>query len=508
MTKNEGERRSIKKKKRKLPSVNGTATPSEIFHRNLVDAVSNVEELDEHEQYVYPYSHHDQLSITSSKKHHYQGKRHHVPTIYRRATAPSPSSTGGASSLSLYYPQHQQHQQQYGQEHQINSTSRIGTGHNPPPRSCGGGTRGVLSDLLLNSHQHRSMSSFFKSSSTTPDRHLIDVNSVPHSSSPTPCQQHVSSYYTYGTNHQPLLHDEESDTWIKRGYHRPKLRSHVMDYPRNYTSIPQPWSHENSSSEDYDDDDDDQQQQQQPFYRRYHHDRYAEHLYSLHHSEQRKQNFYCVGSSCGRIFRNICISASVFILMLLVLALYMAEPLTGISASMGHILVSDKELIFDLVIKADNWNWWTIHSQQTDLSVFAFNELTTFDTTFGVDPAEYLGSCQHFDQPLSFKSSGTLGQHERANTSTQIRIKSPGADVGSNKRWSRMIRYSFGLVIRGVIKYRSFPLFSLSPHQSISLCVVTHVSPTTPTTSSFSYPHSYDDHDYCSHYPILPTMNK
>lgn len=29
--------------KKKLPPMSGTATPSEVFHRNLVDAVSNVE---------------------------------------------------------------------------------------------------------------------------------------------------------------------------------------------------------------------------------------------------------------------------------------------------------------------------------------------------------------------------------------------------------------------------------------------------------------------------------
>ncbi|KAG2232900.1 hypothetical protein INT48_004913 [Thamnidium elegans] len=48
------DRRAIKRKK--LPPMNGTATPSEVFHRNLVDAVSNVEDSDENEQYVYPYS--------------------------------------------------------------------------------------------------------------------------------------------------------------------------------------------------------------------------------------------------------------------------------------------------------------------------------------------------------------------------------------------------------------------------------------------------------------------
>jgi hypothetical protein len=74
-----------------------------------------------------------------------------------------------------------------------------------------------------------------------------------------------------------------------------------------------------------------------------------------------------------------------FILAMMFLTVYRAEPLTDVSASMGHVLASDKELIFDLLIKANNWNWWTVRIQEADLSVFAFSELVPAlqNKTFG-----------------------------------------------------------------------------------------------------------------------------
>jgi hypothetical protein len=102
-----------------------------------------------------------------------------------------------------------------------------------------------------------------------------------------------------------------------------------------------------------------------------------------------------------------------------------------------------------------------------------------------------LGTCQQFDQPLSFTSSVLLPHHERATAATQIKIKSPGGE-DRNPRWSRLIRSPFGLVTRGVIQYRPFPLFGLSTRHSIPLCVVTHVDPASFVDGS--------DHGYCSHY--------
>ncbi|ORZ18463.1 hypothetical protein BCR42DRAFT_410874 [Absidia repens] len=462
----EVEKQSNKKKNRKLPVVNGTATPSEVFHRNLVDAVSNVEDSDEHEQYVYPYSHHDPSTITSfNKNRSQQKKRNYSPTplSYKRVNSPLVLSAPG-SSLSLN--QQQQHQQQQHQQQQYRSS---------PSYS-----------------QHNSSSSLLRYSTENQGQTYKRQQLLP--------QDH--NYYRYGNKYQQLplpqsspLADEERGPWIKRDYHRPKLRSHVMDH----NALPQPWAHEVSSSDDDDVDEADDDYN-------YHHSPEGERIYLLRHGQRQRPRS---GVSCAKVLRNTCISIFMFIVMMMVFTVYRAEPLTDVSASMEHILASDKELIFDLMVRANNWNWWTARIKQADLSVFAFSKMVPFNTTFGVDPAEYLGSFQHFDQPLSFTSSAILGRHQQANASTQIRIKSPGADASGNQRWSRMIRYPFGLVTRGVLNYRPFPLFSLSSRQSISLCIVAHIDPNSSPSPSPSISVSYDDsdHGYCSHYPsVLPIL--
>lgn len=63
------------------------------------------------------------------------------------------------------------------------------------------------------------------------------------------------------------------------------------------------------------------------------------------------------------IFCGICVLA------------YRAKPLTDIKVSMGRVLASDKELIFDLHVKANNWNWWTVHVADADISLFAFSQV-------------------------------------------------------------------------------------------------------------------------------------
>jgi hypothetical protein len=123
---------------------------------------------------------------------------------------------------------------------------------------------------------------------------------------------------------------------------------------------------------------------------------------------------------------------------------YRAKPLIELTVDMGRVLATDKELIFDLKVQAENWNWWTIHVADADISVFAFSQIvpsTTITTnnnvnmtnTRGVDPAEYLGGLVHFDEPLSIKSS--IFNQGLIETISQIRIKSPGADTSGNERW-------------------------------------------------------------------------
>lgn len=124
--------------------------------------------------------------------------------------------------------------------------------------------------------------------------------------------------------------------------------------------------------------------------------------------------------------------------------MYKAQPLIELSVDMGRVLATDKELIFDLKVKADNWNWWTIHVADADISVFAFSQIVPSSNIIvtklnasnirGVDPAEYLGGLTHFDEPLSIPSN-RFPNYKSMEAISQIRIKSPGADTSGNERW-------------------------------------------------------------------------
>jgi hypothetical protein len=54
---------------------------------------------------------------------------------------------------------------------------------------------------------------------------------------------------------------------------------------------------------------------------------------------------------------------------------YRAQALTDLTVDIGRVLATDKELIFDLKVQAENWNWWTIHIADADISVFAFSQI-------------------------------------------------------------------------------------------------------------------------------------
>ena len=123
------------------------------------------------------------------------------------------------------------------------------------------------------------------------------------------------------------------------------------------------------------------------------------------------------------------------------LTLYRATPLTDMSIELGRVLASDKELIFDLHVKANNWNWWTVHIADADIGVFAFSQIvplammdSSSNLTATADPVpEYLGSFYHFDEPLSFPS--TFITNGPAKAISQIRIRNPGADKAGSERW-------------------------------------------------------------------------
>lgn len=142
--------------------------------------------------------------------------------------------------------------------------------------------------------------------------------------------------------------------------------------------------------------------------------------------------------------QNLVLSLILLAVLLLLMVVYKAQPLMELSVDVGRVLATDKELIFDLKVKADNWNWWTVHVADADISVFAFSQIVpssniiitdmNSSTIRGVDPAEYLGGLTHFDEPLSIPSN-RFHSDSSLEAISQIRIKSPGADTAGNERW-------------------------------------------------------------------------
>ncbi|KAI8884948.1 hypothetical protein K501DRAFT_181045 [Backusella circina FSU 941] len=390
-------------KRKKLPPMNVQATPSEVFHRNLVDAVSNVEDSDENEQYVYPYS------------------GNNTDTSYHL----NPSDTLHRTTSSLYRPQSTR---SFAQHQQSSEQS-------PKKSFLGDFLRPIL----------------FKSKS--------DSRAI------------MSS-----------RQDEESTTPTASS--RPKLRNFVMDHSYSqFKVLTSDWSDGKSSPP--------HRSSRRKIYPHYDggYTTDDEEAHLLTPSRRYKQ-VATPKKSYSRIVKNVFICLFLAIIVLFICVVYLAKPLTELTVDMGRVLSSDKELIFDLHISAINSNFWSVHVADADISVFAFSQVVPMSLN-RVDPAEYLGGFYRFDEPLSFPSS--FYSHDKVTAISQIRIKSPGADKSGNERWSRIIRYPYGLVVRGVLKYRPLPFASPYP-QSVAICDVVRVDPTTGKVSEDP------DQGYCLSY--------
>ncbi|CEG75648.1 hypothetical protein RMATCC62417_10657 [Rhizopus microsporus] len=371
------------RKKHKKPILHAAASPAEVFHRNLVDAVSNVEDSDENEHYVYPYSGAEGhlTDIQSSGMHRPLSVRSTPSTLFHESTRQSINSRIPTHSKSIG-------------EWLRRAISR----QNKPP--------------------------------------------------------------------EEEIEDEEEESY----YRRPKLRSTVKDHYTNLdkkgllsrmqdsfsnkkrTSTYPPTHYYGDVAGGYTSDDEDA---------------------PLLRTRQQKRPRPVKNTYRHAIYHSLWISL-LFLLCILCIIVYNAKPLMDLNIEIGRVLATDKELIFDLKVTAENWNWWVIHIADADISVFAFSDIVPLDIQ-RVDPAEYLGSLTHFDEPLSIPSS----LHKRKQEAiSQIRIKSPGADASGNERWSRIIRYPYGLVVRGVLKYKKVPMYHT---QSITICNVTQVNPITGT---------------------------
>ncbi|KAG2219897.1 hypothetical protein INT45_008534 [Circinella minor] len=405
-----GNRRSANKKRKRPPiPINGTASPAEVFHRNLVDAVSNVEDSDENERYVYHTSSHSDLNY---------------PYLNRAYTIPT---------------------QEAEQSNNIN-----------------------------NNNSRRWLSDWFRPS------------------------------FAAISPHEPSKRKSRDEDLSS--VYRPKLRSYVMDYPHR------------SKKDYYDNHYPDKLMYHSPSANRRNGNRpmfsYGDGGYTSDDEEAaapllfsrtaRKQKVSSLAShdnsSCSRICFNVTIGLFAAFICIFLLTLYRATPLTDMSIQLGRVLASDKELIFDLQVKANNWNWWTVHIADADIAVFAFSQIVPLSnimesnssnlttTVAAGDPVpEYLGNFYHFDEPLSFPSTFIINNPAKAIS--QIRIKNPGADKTGSERW--MIRYPYGLVTRGVLKYNPISSVPIYP-QSAVICFVARVDPTSGAISEDP------DQGYCS----------
>lgn len=122
-------------------------------------------------------------------------------------------------------------------------------------------------------------------------------------------------------------------------------------------------------------------------------------------------------------------------------------------------------------------------------SVFASSHYvptsSSFDqnlTKLGADPAEFLGTIYHLEDPLIYQS-GSFFHPTVSIATSQIQIKSPGStrnDNSGNERWSLLIRYPYELTVRGVLKYQILPTFpTLSQLHTVRVCKMARVDPST-----------------------------
>lgn len=118
----------------------------------------------------------------------------------------------------------------------------------------------------------------------------------------------------------------------------------------------------------------------------------------------------------------------------------------------------------------DSWSWPIHHS------------LTHAHGITGADPAEFLGTIYHLEDPLIYQSAGLF--HPVLSTATsQIQIRNPGStkdDNSGNERWSLLIRYPYELTVRGVLKYQILPyLPTLTQLHSVRVCKMSRIDPAT-----------------------------
>ncbi|KAI8061375.1 hypothetical protein BDF21DRAFT_138266 [Thamnidium elegans] len=169
----------------------------------------------------------------------------------------------------------------------------------------------------------------------------------------------------------------------------------------------------------------------------------------------------------------------------------LASPLKDIEVTaISNILGTQKQLMFNLHVRARNSNNWNIQLSHSAFSVFAAshvvptimdNDNKTRDITGARQ--EYIGTVNRLIDPLIFEAAPVFYfQSKTSDATSQIQIKNPGetkGDISGNERWSLLIRYPYELTVRGVLKYQIFPSVFSSKVFSARICKIVQVDPIT-----------------------------
>ncbi|KAI8374190.1 uncharacterized protein BYT42DRAFT_575388 [Radiomyces spectabilis] len=202
-----------------------------------------------------------------------------------------------------------------------------------------------------------------------------------------------------------------------------------------------------------------------------------------------------------KIYVWIALSGCVLLGVISAIFIFLATPLVAVEvANINNVLGTQKQLIFDLQVKARNNNWWAIHASETAFSVFASSQYVPLltsnnelplpvmqDTNPQSNPIEFLGTIYRLEEPLIFQAARWLERGPLSYATSQIQIKNPGAihnDYSGNERWSLLIRYPYELTVRGILKYRLFPL--LPYMHSVHVCQMSRIDPATGKISTIA----------------------
>lgn len=181
---------------------------------------------------------------------------------------------------------------------------------------------------------------------------------------------------------------------------------------------------------------------------------------------------------CCRLTTLLTLGGCILLLfgLSIMIFVFSTRPLTDVGViSITNVLAAEKELIFDVQVKARNRNFLTVTIQHAGLGVFARPSRLPNSSSF--DPIEFLGRVYHLDSFLSFPHSSYP-----STSSTQLRVQHPGqqpgdSDPSGNIRWARIIRHPYQLTLRGVLKYTLAPWFYQT--YTAPICAVVIVDPKT-----------------------------